>query len=304
MEFKKIRKIISRFFAWISLVFCSLIIRHLPWRSLYVFARAFAKVGFLLLVKQRRIALQSLSIAFGQEKTPQECREIAKNSLTFIAKSGVESIFLMKKTELLRKRVFIEDRRILDLALSKERGVIMVTGHFGNFPLMMLRLVIDGYSVGGIMRPMRDQRVEKIFNRLRNKLGIKTIYSVPRKECVDKTIRALRNNEIVVIELDQNFGTGGVFVEFFGQKAATAVGPIVLALRSGAVILPCFIIRQRDDTHKIIFEEGFNLKKEEDFDKTVLVNIQRLTSMIESYIRRYPAEWSWIHRRWKTQPKK
>lgn len=262
-----------------------------------------AKIAFLLAVKQRRIALESLSIAFGKERSAQELRVIAKDCFTFMASSALETLFFMKRPGLLKKQVVLENRHILDEALSKAKGVVLVSGHFGNFPLMMLRLSLEGYSVGGIMRPMRDQRVEKIFTKLRNNLGIKTIYSQPRKACVDETIRALKNNEIVCFQLDQNFGTGGVFVDFFGQKAATATGPVIFALRTKAVVLPCFIVRQEDNSHRIIFEEEFNLKQEGDFNQTAQLNIQGLTKIIESYIRQYPAHWGWIHRRWKTRPR-
>jgi KDO2-lipid IV(A) lauroyltransferase len=77
---------------------------------------------------------------------------------------------------------------------------------------------------------------------------------------------------------------------------------VVLAQRTKATLLPCFILRQPDDTHKIIFEPALDLKEGKDSRETILINIQRLTGIIESYIRRYPVEWGWIHRRWKSKP--
>jgi KDO2-lipid IV(A) lauroyltransferase len=221
-----------------------------------------------------------------------------------MAKAGAELIFLMDRPVFLRRRVEIIGREYLDTALYKGKGVILVSAHFGNFPLMMAKLRLEGYKIGGIMRPMRDNRVEKIFLAKRNRLGIKVIYSQPRKACVENSIRSLRNNELLFIPLDQNFGTGGVFVDFFGQKAATATGPVVLAQRTNATILPCFIVRQPDDTHKIIFEPPLTLEEGRTNQETIAINVQRLTNVIETYIRRYPAEWGWIHRRWKSQPKK
>ena len=146
------------------------------------------------------------------------------------------------------------------------------------------------------------RKIEKRFLAQRTRLGLNTIYSVPRKECVDNSLKALRNNELVFIPIDQNFGTGGVFVNFFGKQAATAVGPIILAQRTRAALLPCFIIREPDDTHKIIFEPVLNLDQGKDARDTVFINTQKLTGIIEKYIRKYPAEWGWIHRRWKSQP--
>jgi KDO2-lipid IV(A) lauroyltransferase len=164
------------------------------------------------------------------------------------------------------------------------------------------RLAVEGYKSAGIMRPMRDLRVEKLFLKKRQKFGVKTIYSQPRDACVNNTIQSLRNNELVFIPIDQNFGTSGIFVNFFGRKAATATGPVIFAQRTGAVLIPCFILRQEDDRHKIVFGPALDLKKGNSPQETILINIQRLTDIIESYIRKYPAEWGWIHRRWKSQP--
>jgi KDO2-lipid IV(A) lauroyltransferase len=303
MDRKSIRKGFARFFGWLGISFCSLIIRFFPGRWLYGFARDSARLGYLVAGRQRKIALENLSLAFGQEKTAQERKRIARDCFVFLAKASIELMFLMDRPGLLKRRVELAGRENLGSAVSKGRGVILVSAHFGNFPLMMARLSLEGYKIAGIMRPMRDGRVEKIFLAKRNRLNIKTIYSQPRKACVDNTIRSLRKNELVFIPIDQNFGTGGVFVDFFGRKAATATGPVVLAQRTGAALLPCFIIRQEDDTHRIIFEPPLVLEERGGKEETITLNIQRLTNIIESYIRRYPAEWGWIHRRWKSTPK-
>ena len=302
MDSKKIRTSISRFLARLALNLFSLTVKIIPARYLYGFARNISCLGYRFARRQRKIALESLNIAFGQDKPPQELEKIARDCFTFMAKSALELMFLMDRPRLLNARVGLFGKENLDNALSRGSGVILVSAHFGNFPLLMARLALSGNKIAGIMRPMRDSRVEKIFLEKRNKLNVKTIYSQPRNACVNSTIEALRNNEVVFIPIDQNFGTGGVFVDFFGRKAATATGPVVLAKRAKAVLLPCFIIRQKDDRHKIIFEPALNLEEGRDFQETVVINTQRLTDIIESYIRRYPAEWGWIHRRWKSKP--
>lgn len=194
-------------------------------------------------------------------------------------------------------------RQHLDRALAKGKGVILVGAHFGNFPMMIAYLACEGYKIGGIMRPMKDVRFERYISKVRDDYGIHTIRSLPRRECVITTIRSLRNNEVIFFPMDQNFGTGGVFVDFFGRKAATATGPVVLAQRTGAAIVPCFIIRQKDNRHKIVFEPEVPLEQGSTEEENIRRNVQRLTSIIESYVRQYPAEWSWIHRRWKAQPR-
>jgi Kdo2-lipid IVA lauroyltransferase/acyltransferase len=304
MDSKKIRKSISYSAARFGLNICSLIVKIIPAGFLYCFAKNIAVLAYVFAAKQKKIALNSLNIAFGKEKSPQEIKKIAKDCFTYMAKSAVELMFFFDKPHILKKRVEIIGRQNLDKALSCGCGVILVSAHFGNFPLLLGKLAQEGYKVGGIMRPMRDTKVEEIFLKKRDKFGVKTIYSQPRNECVNNTIIALRNNELVFIPIDQNFGTGGVFVDFFGEKAATATGPVILAQRTKAAIVPCFITRQSDDKHKIIFEAELELIEGKDPQDAILINIQRLTRIIESYIRKYPAEWGWIHRRWKSKPSK
>lgn len=302
MDAKKIRKSISRFMARLGLNICSFVVKAIPPAWLYAFAKNIASLAYIFAAKQRNIALDSLTIAFGREKSRKEIEGIARDCFTYMAKSAVELMFLFDKPQILKKLVEIEGRQNLDKALAAGGGVILVSAHFGNFPLLLGKLAVDGYKAAGIMRPMRDAKVEKIFFEKRKKFGVKTIYSQPRNECVSNTIAALRNNELVFIPIDQNFGTGGVFVNFFGEKAATATGPVILAQRTGAALLPCFIIRLADDRHRIIFEPELKLVEGKDSQDTVAVNIQRLTDIIEAYIRKYPAEWGWIHRRWKSKP--
>jgi len=303
MDSKRIRTGIGRFFAWLSLNTCSLITKIIPARYQYGFAKILSSLSYRFIARQRKLALESLRLAFGEEKSKEEIEQIAKDCFTYLGKSGLELFFLLNKPYLVTECVDIVGKDKLDDALSKGNGVILVSAHFGNFPLMLARLARAGYAVGGIMRNMRDSRTEKMFMVARNRFKIKTIYSQPRDACINKTIEALRNNELIFIPLDQNFGTGGVFVDFFGRKAATATGPIVLAKRTQAAVLPCFIVRQKDDRHTIIFEPALNFEEGKDFQETVLINVQKLTNIIEAYIRKYPAEWGWIHRRWKSRPK-
>ena len=302
MDSKKLRKSLSRFMAWLGLNICSLIVRVIPSGYLYAFAKNIASLAYVFATKQKKIALDSLGIAFGQEKSQEEIEKIAKDCFIYMAKGAVELMFFFDKPHMLKGKVDLQGRQNLDAALARGRGVVLVSAHFGNFPLLLGRLAVDGYKTCGIMRPMHDARVEKIFFEKREKYGVRTIYSQPRNECVNSTISVLRNNELVFIPIDQNFGTGGVFVNFFGKQAATATGPVILAQRTGAALIPCFIIRQSGDRHKIIFEPELELREGKDTQDTVLINIQRLTDIIEAYIRKYPAEWGWIHRRWKSKP--
>jgi KDO2-lipid IV(A) lauroyltransferase len=267
-------------------------------------AKVFSKLGYFFATRQRCIALEGLRIAFGNEKSEKELKDIIQKCFLHMAKSGMEMLFLMERAWLIKERCKVFGKENLDSALSKGKGLILVSAHFGNFPLMLAKLSLEGYKVNVIVRHMRDQRIENYFEEKRRFLNIHSIHTQPKDECVKKSIEALRRNEILCIQLDQNFGQkGGVFVDFFGRKAATAIGPVIFSLRTKAPILPTFIIRERDDTHRIIIEPELKLQEKGDYKETLIFNIQRITKIIENYIHKYPAEWGWIHKRWKTRPK-
>ncbi|MFA5059509.1 MAG: lysophospholipid acyltransferase family protein [Candidatus Omnitrophota bacterium] len=296
-------KTFKRDFARNSLYVSSAVLNRLPYPFVRLLTHLFIAIGFRCAVRQRRIAAESLQIAFGRQKTQAEIKKITRDCFENFGRGMIELIYFMGHPKMIKQRVQFEGKEYLDAALRQGNGVIAVSAHFGNFPLMLLRFAQEGYKTNAIIRPARDQKIEEYFFALRTKLGLNTIYSHPRKDCVNNSLKVLRNNEFLFIPLDQNFGSaGGVFVDFFGQKAATATGPVIFAMRAGAPLLPIFVIRQKDDTHKIIIDPPLYLQEGKDSADTIFINTARITQVIERYITAYPQEWGWMHRRWKSRP--
>ena len=278
---------------------------RLPYIVVRGLMHVFIFIGFRFTIKQKAIARETLSIAFGDEKSPREIDQIIKRCFENLGQAMIELVYFLGHPGEVDQRISFEGKEYLDAALEKKCGVIAVTAHFGNFPLMMLSFARQGYPVNSIIRPARDRNLEEYLYNKRKEVGVKTIYAMPRHQCVTDSLKVLRNNEILFVPIDQNFGRqGGVFVDFFGQKAATAPGPIVFSLRTKAVILPMFIIREKDDQHKVIIEPPLVVEEKDTEEETIRFNISKITSLIEQYIRRYPHEWGWMHRRWKSQPDK
>lgn len=286
-----------------SLFTFSWLFNRLPFSFVSGLAHLFIALGYRLAIRQRRIALESLQIAFGQEKSRTEIARVAQNCFENLGRGMIELIYFMDHPAMIKERVVFEGKDNLDKAFREGKGVIAVSAHFGNFPLMLLRCAQEGYKTNAIIRATRDATIEKYFLEQRTRLGLNTVYSHPRQECVNTSIKVLRENQLLFIPLDQNFGSGGgVFVDFFGQKAATATGPVTFARRTQAPLIPMFIIRQKDNTHKIIIEPPLILEEREDDKEAILVNTAKITQVIERYVRMYPQEWGWMHRRWKSQP--
>ncbi len=277
-------------------------IQSLPSWFLYRVAAAVGILGYYLFGRYRRVALEGLSQAFGSALSRRDVSKLARACFVSMAKSAGELVYLIGKPDQVVRNAFrLENERYLKEACAKGKGVILVSAHMGNFPFMLARLSLQGYKTAAIMRPLKDVRIERFFTKERDRYGIRTINTIPRSQCVVSAMRSLRNREVMFLPLDQNFGTGGVFVDFFGRKAATATGPVVFAQRTGAAIVPCFVIRQPDNTSTIFFEPEVPLEAGTSEEQTIVSTVQKLTALIEIYVRKYPAEWSWIHRRWKAQ---
>ncbi len=303
MDRKQFFRTISYGLGRVGIGICDFGAKTVPLFLLYGFANFMGGVGFRLASKHRRIAIESLTMAFGSEKSEKEIEKIARQCFTTMASAAVEFFMFMRYPERIRRFVEIEGLQHLNDALAKGKGVVAVSAHFGSFPLLLSRLALEGYKVHTMLRHMRDEKLDKLFERKRDNMRVGSIYTQPRQQCVTSSLQALRSNEILFVQLDQNFGTGGVFVDFFGVKAATATGPIIFSLRTGAPIVPMFIYRVSGPRHKIVIEPGTQIEQGGDKQEKVTRTVERLTALIESYIRKYPHEWGWIHKRWKARPK-
>jgi len=260
-------------------------------------------IGYRCTIRQRKIAEESLDIAFGDAKSKDEKKQIVKQCFENFGRGMTEMLYYMAHPKEVEQIISFEGKEYLDQACAQNRGVIAVTAHYGNFPLMMLALAQMGYNASSIIRHTRDEELSDYLEKKRTEVGLKTIYTKPRQACVTNSLKELRENGLVFIPIDQNFGSGGgVYVNFFGQKAATATGPAVFAMRTGAIILPMFIVRQGDGRHKIIIEPPIDLQDGNDERQVITATMAKITALIEQYIRRYPHEWAWMHRRWKSRP--
>lgn len=297
------KKEFNRAFGRNAFYFFRAIFKHSPYTLVRAITKVIIPVGFWMVKPKRDIAKESLDIAFGSKKSDQEKQRIIRDCFDTLGRSMVELLYFADHPQFIRQKAFFENLDYLRDVMNEGRGAILVSGHFGNFPLMLIRLIQEGFPTSVILRPTRDQIIEKDFEKLRSGNGLKSIYSLPRTACVATTLRTLRNNECVFIPCDQNFGMkGGVYVDFFDRKASTPTGPAVFAMRTGAPIVPVFTHRFKDDIHKIIIEKPFYIETKDNDEATIFTCMERITRMIESYVRKYPAEWGWFHRRWKTQP--
>jgi len=279
---------------------CYLLIPLLPLKVSYAIARTLAHASLRFLRRQRNTILGNMDVAFGNKMSEEEKMEIASEMVTNVFKGFFEAFYSASH---FRKKVdgivTIEGREHLDQALDRGKGVIALSAHFGNFTLLGTVMAKEHYPFYMVVRHPKSELVAKAFQIFRDLSGQKTIATQPWRECLRKMLRCLRNNEIICLITDENKRHGGVKVDFFGQDSSTAVGPAVFSLRTGAAIVPMFIIRQKDDTHKIIIEPSLEFALTGNQTEDINRITSTFTGRIEQYIKAYPTQWFWLNRRWK-----
>lgn len=276
-------------------------VRRLP-RSLAIhLGDTIGRLLYRALGKRRQIALNNLKIAFGNTLTVQEHQEICLQSFINVGKTAIEFLRFPKLTHAnIWQEVNVKGTEHIVDSLNGERGAIVFLPHFGNWELLALVYgVIIPNRAKALAFPLRNRWLNALVWKYREHLSLKLI---SRRHAVKETFRALKTNHAVGFFADQDAGREGVFVNFFGRLASAVRGPVTFALKTGAPLHFSLDIRQPDDRHHVHISPQVTLERSGDFERDVQMNTARLMDCLEEYIRQYPAQWLWMHNRWKTLP--
>jgi len=277
-----------------------LLIRLMPLSGVYLLGRAMARVADIFPGRRKKIALANLRLVFGTRKGEKEIQTIYKQCLTRTVTSFLESVKLVYLPPLAAKeRIEMVGKEYLDEALKRQRGIIITGLHLGNFPVLALKLALEGYPIAVIIKNPRNKYMAWLYTRMTAHGGIGFIDGRERKLAAQQSLKQLRGGGIVYIIMDQNPPYPDIMVDFFGYPVPSYKGPMVLAIRTGAIILPGFIVYDKGWRQKLIIEKPFSLKITGDKEQDISHNLARLMKLTERYIERYPEQWWWWHRRWK-----
>jgi Kdo2-lipid IVA lauroyltransferase/acyltransferase len=187
-------------------------------------------------------------------------------------------------------------------AETSGRGYIFVCAHFGNWELHGISHAWrTGRPFGVIARPLDNPALDARLCAVRTMSGNSVIY---KRRALQQVLKLLREGKGVAILIDQNVQEDdGIFVDFFGRKAATTTVAAALAVKTGAYLIPSYAELQPDGRYHAVCEPPLEWTPSGDRDRDVAALTQRLTTVIEGWIRRRPEQWLWMHRRWKTQPR-
>ncbi|MFQ5903833.1 MAG: lysophospholipid acyltransferase family protein [Candidatus Binatia bacterium] len=302
MTRKKKRLPIGQFLYWLRYRIGEYCLRGfvllLPWiprRLLLLFTSAAARMTFFILWKYRIRMEENVSTVMGEEfLTPEERRAMVRRVWRNFAQGICETacaVYVSK--EEIRSTVAIQGEEHLKRALAKGNGVIGLSAHLGNFSMLGIRLAAGGYPFSVVVKQPRDQGFARLIDHYRAMVGIKTISAKPRREAARQVVSALRKNEVVLLIADE-FKSGGVEVKFLGRTAPAPRGPVTLALRTDAAVVPMFLTRDHEDHLTLHIRPEIDLVKTEGLQEDVTANAALFTRQLEDMVRRYPDQWNWL----------
>ncbi len=248
----------------------------------------------------RRICRHNLRSVYGSSRSREEYGRMTKDCLRHVSRGMVDMLYYAQRPEALSGILDLHQEERLQQALRQGRGVIGVTAHLGNFPLMFLALVRRGYKVNVVIRPMRDPNFSRFMFDLCAQWHIRMIPIAPAGTFLREALAALKRNEVLFILLDEFVPEeSGVMVDFFNSKVSRAAGPMLFHERTGAPVLPIFIVKNKENRFDVFVEPPLEIEKRFSPTENTCRNIAALTAVIEKFVRRYPLQWGgWLNKRW------
>jgi KDO2-lipid IV(A) lauroyltransferase len=301
-SFKKMRYGLGDFFLNILLTFFLPIFRRLSPRGLAFLANIMGTIVFRLIKKYRERVIDNLSVAFGSEKDMDEIETIAQEVFFHFTLTPLETIYLIANHlpfERFILKVKIKGKEYLEEALAKKKGVVALGAHLGAFTLLGSRLAVEGYSVNVMINHGSFPKLWKRLNAYQAILGQKIFPPKPITTSIKKSLNCLRRNEILYLVADEQQRRGGIPVPFFGQKAFTPSGPALFSLKTGAPILPMFVLRKNRIQWTLVIGRPIEIERTSDEKKDIEALTAKFTRAIEDFIRQCPSQWTWLNRRWK-----
>jgi KDO2-lipid IV(A) lauroyltransferase len=256
-------------------------------------------IAYLIPMSRKKVALENIEQSFNG-MTEKEAKRLLRRVYMHFGRMFFEIPHITRLTsENLHHYVSFEGRENLEAAISKGKGVFVLTAHFGNWELMSAAMTILWNRSSVVVRPADFGPLDRVINELRSWHGADII---PKQRAMRQIMSAVKEKRLVGILLDQNVDWyEGAFVPFLGRWACTNKGLALIALRTGTPVIPAFPVRQKDGRYRIVLGKEIGLRNTGDKTADVDANTEIFTRIIEKYVRKYPDHWFWFHKRWKTK---
>ena len=281
------------------LMLLSRIICCLPHSVLLSLGRGAGILYYKFIKKQRERAVEQMMA--GLNISEDEARKLVRESFINLGTNVFEILYmphLNKKN--FHKYIEIDHLERLTDALAEGRGAVVLTAHIGTWEWLSAAFTLSDLPVTAIAKPQPNEQYTRVLNDLRATIDVE-IFSRGTSELL-AAARALRKGKILGFLADQDAGPGGAFIDFLGKTASTPMGPAVFACKFNAPVVPAFILRKPDGTHKVVVGEVMRFEDHGDTDKDLYDLTVRMTRILENIIRENPTQWLWFQKRWNTPP--
>lgn len=297
---KPLKKRIKNDLIFVFIFYLILFVRLLSREAAFKLFEKLGQFSYYVLADARKKMIAHLTIAFGNQKSTKAIREMAKESFVNLGRNAVDAIRLpIYSLKDLEKIVVAEGLDVFDRIRADGRSIILITGHIGSWEVLAGYLAMKGYPLYAVGARLYDPRLNQLLLKVRKSGGY---INVPRGGSSGYLRQILNRPNLLGLLIDQDTRVAGTFVNFFGKPAYTPVGPVILAAKTGAALVPAYIHLNDRYTHRIRILPEFEMTSTGNKRKDVTRNTQRLTEIIEDFIRTVPTQWVWMHERWKTRP--
>ena len=274
---------------------------RLPLGLAYWLGARLGDLLYLVLAERRRITRANLALALGADKTAAERHQLARTTFRNLGQHLVDFSHLARLTpDAFTAMCHVEGLEHIEALLRRRKGLLILSAHFGSWELAPAIALCLTTPVHVIVRPLDNPALQCLAEAYRQRCGYRAI---PRRAALTACLQVLRRGEIVAVLMDQSgLRRESVQVEFFGTKAYTSIGPALLALRTGCPVVSAFLIRAGQGRHRLVFSQEIPVHRTGHVPHDLVENTRAFTHIIETYVRRYPDHWFWLHRRWKQRP--
>ena len=265
-----------------------ILVLSLPLKAAYRLALILADMRYLFFIRDRRVVKKNLRAVLGKVNKKRlnfEARWVFRNFGKYLV-----DFFRFSKLDknFIDKFITVEGKNYLDEALTKDKGVILVSAHLGNWELGGAVMSLLGYRFNVIVLSHANKRVDNLFVQQRTTKGVNV---VPLGFGIRNCFRALSNNELVALLGDRDFSGQGLNLDFFGKKTTVPKGPAMFSIKSGAPIVLTFMIREKGDKFRFVFEPPLDYTLAGNLDLDTENITKEILKILEKYIKEYPSQW-------------
>lgn len=279
------------------LIFASNLLPRKVWLA---FCGLLGRIAYSFATKNRELSIAHLGLAYSKEKSLREISALSKEMFAMLGRNAGDILRAraVKTLADLDKFIVVHDYKNFEQANAKGKGVIFLTCHLGAFDLQITVMSLRGLKPNIIGTPLKDDRLNELLFDYRNAYGA---VAIERGKETLRLIKALKRGGAVAILIDQDTRVKSRFVDFFGMRAATPVGAAILAMKTGAAVVPTYIYLGEDNLQHMHILPEIPLVLSGDDEQDMITNTQNYTHFIEEQVRKHPEQWVWMHERWKTR---